>query len=181
MNAKHFIALSLIALSIPCAFGAGSWAAINTEAYSGDPAPSTASAGKYEAYYCTKAAAETMFGGTTVDAINEYLVNNFVEGKAALATGGVAIDQQAGYAKGQYTFIEYYGKDIAQGEYLAVTFFDNYAFRVFGKDNAVWDSGTLTFDDKTAGTVGTWQTVPEPTSGLLLLIGSALLALKRKR
>jgi len=30
------------------------------------------------------------------------------------------------------------------------------------------------------GTVGDWQTVPEPTSGLLMLFGCALLALRRK-
>jgi len=178
---KTIIATVLTVLSLN-AFAAGSWAAINTAAHPEDAKPSTGSATQYEAYYCTVAAAQTMFGGTTVDAINKYLVNNFVEGKAALGKteGSVAIDQQASYAKGQYTFIEYYGTDIAQGEYLAVTFFDNYAFRVFGTDNAVWDSGTLIFDDKAAG-AGDWKTVPEPTSGLLLLLGSALLALKRKR
>jgi len=183
---KTIIATVLAAFSLS-AFAAGSWATVNTKEYAkGDKEPSTAKATNYAAYYCTVAAAEQMFGGSTVDVINDYLVKNFSDGKAAMGktAGSVAIDQQASYADGQYAFTEYYGTDIAQGEYLAVTFFENatlQAFRVFGKENAVWDVGTLTFDDQAAGTVGDWTTVPEPTSGLLFLLGSALLALKRKQ
>ena len=42
------------------------------------------------------------------------------------------------------------------------------------------DLNTYTVDS-IGSTVGSWQAVPEPTSGLLLLVGGALLALKRKR
>lgn len=40
---------------------------------------------------------------------------------------------------------------------------------------------TFTFSDVKGDTVGTWQAVPEPTSGLLLLLGMAGLALRRKQ
>ena len=40
---------------------------------------------------------------------------------------------------------------------------------------------TFTFSDKKGDTVGTWQAVPEPTSGLLLLLGVAGLALRRRK
>ena len=37
------------------------------------------------------------------------------------------------------------------------------------------------FDLSDSATAGNWTAVPEPTSGLLLLVGGALLALKRRR
>jgi len=50
--------------------------------------------------------------------------------------------------------------------------------------NATFTSATgmknLAFGDQTAKSQGAWTAVPEPTSGLLLLLGMAGLALKRK-
>ena len=44
------------------------------------------------------------------------------------------------------------------------------------------DTWVNALDYSTAGQVGSnWHAVPEPTSGLLLLVGGALLALKRRR
>ncbi len=40
---------------------------------------------------------------------------------------------------------------------------------------------TFTFDLSSSATPGNWTAVPEPTSGLLMLLGLAGLALKRKR
>ena len=42
-------------------------------------------------------------------------------------------------------------------------------------------SAMLIFDGSATATAGNWTAVPEPTSGLLLLVGGALLALKRRR
>ena len=52
------------------------------------------------------------------------------------------------------------------------------------KSATVGDAGapiTLAYGTFAAGTQGGWTAVPEPTSGLLLLLGMAGLALKRKR
>lgn len=45
----------------------------------------------------------------------------------------------------------------------------------------VVDTLYVTDIGSTVGAASGWQAVPEPTSGLLLLVGGALLALKRKR
>ena len=42
-------------------------------------------------------------------------------------------------------------------------------------------SSTVFADDNATFTTGGWYAIPEPTSGMLLLVGCALMALKRKR
>lgn len=147
-----------------------------------DKDPSTANAEKYTAYYCTTEAAEQMFGTSDRAGIETYMRANHEVGSAALAENATLVDQSGYYEAGQYSFIEYMDNAVAQGDYVAVAFYGTTAFRVFGSDNAVWDSGTLTFDDQgAAGTVGSWYSIPEPTSGMLLLLGFAALGLRRKQ
>jgi len=72
----------------------------------------------------------------------------------------------------------------AATDYLGIVLYssgDESAVRVF---SATSDGVTWLADDSTtrsAGTAGAWTAVPEPTSGLLLLLGVAGLALRRKR
>jgi len=147
-----------------------------------DATPSTANLEKYTAYYCTVEAAEQMFGTSDRAGIESYMRSNHAAGSAALAENATLVDQGGYYEAGQYTFIEYMTDAVAKGDYVAVAFYGTTAFRVFGSDNAVWDSGTLTFDDQgAAGTVGNWYSIPEPTSGMLLLLGFAGLALRRRK
>jgi len=161
------------------------WAAVYSEAYEGDTSPSTAQRANYTAYYCTEAVAQTMFGGaTSVEGIESYLKSNFATGKSAMGSTAGSVELTGGdYGLGQYSFIKYATGPIETGTYLAVAFYGEEAFRVFGAADAVLDSGRLKFTDKNAptGSVGAWQTVPEPTSGLLMLCGFALMALRRKR
>lgn len=182
------IILTVAAVFSMAAFAAPSWVEItskaNDRAWEGhiDATPSTANAGKYTAYYCTAQTAEQMFGTSTLAGIENYMLVNHAEGSAALAKNATKVDQQGYYEANQYTFIEYMAASVAQDDYVAVLFWGTEAFRVFGTDNAVWDAGTLTFDDAgAAGTVGDWKIIPEPTSGMLLLLGFAALSLKRKR
>ena len=46
---------------------------------------------------------------------------------------------------------------------------------------AITASSKVTFDANAAYSEAGWYSVPEPTSGMLLLVGCALMALKRKR
>lgn len=70
-----------------------------------------------------------------------------------------------------------------QFNYFAVIFYQNgetEGYRVVQAENK-GSSTPITIAEGTNGTWREWQTVPEPTSGLLLLLGVAGLALKRKR
>jgi len=178
-------------LTVACAAVVGQaeqyWAALYSAAYAkGDTAPETANRPQYTAYYCTVAAAADLFNGASdVAGVSDYLEKNFAKGKSALDSSKDSVELTGGdFGLNQYSFIAYSPAALADTTYLAVAFYGDSAFRVFGADSAVYDSGRLTFTDKNAaaGTVGDWTSnVPEPTSGLLLLLGMAGLALRRKR
>lgn len=74
---------------------------------------------------------------------------------------------------GKYSQLKYYDSTAAGGIGAAVT--DTLTVSGLADAEALY-SGSLTF-----ATGGNFTTVPEPTSGLLLLLGMAGLALKRKR
>jgi len=189
---SKFLTISLFAFTFSFAATATpSWLAINTEAYSKDVAPSVNST-SYAAYYCTKEAAVSMFGGSSVDAVTTYLAGNFATGQTALQVNDAALRAGNNYVQTfawdtygkQYVFTDGFLDTLIVGEYLAVVLYqngDDAAVRVF--DNADWTGSNVAFDSKAGGTVGDWTaaTVPEPTSGLLLLLGMAGLTLKRKR
>jgi len=181
---KKLITLFTFTLSL-ASLAAPSWSTLYTGAYSGDKEPSSPNSQYYSAYYCTVAAAQSMFKADTVAGISTYPKNNLAAGKTAMGkTEGSFALTQSDYGAGQYQFISYFADQIAEGNYFAVAFYNSEAFEVFSSSDV--DSGNLTFDDKSASTTaGGWMTgktedVPEPTSGLLLLLGLGALALKRK-
>jgi len=184
---KNILNSSLVTLTFSLALAmqahaAPNWATLYSGAYSKDTTPSTEGRANYTAYYCTVAAAQTMFGGAdTIEGIETYLKANFTTGKSAMdTTAGSYALTQGDYGKGQYSFVSYFADPIAEGSYFSVAFYQNDAFRVFSSADV--DSGNLTFDDTSALTTsGSWTTVPEPTSGMLLLLGFAALGLRRKQ
>lgn len=160
------------------------YATLNTEAYqAGDISPSTAHAAGYTAYYCTTATAADLFdGANTVDGITAYFNSYFATGKSAIEKNGEGMNNSAYFAGGQYSFSSAeYETALAAGDYIAVAFYGEEAFRVFANDVYNTESGHVVFDDAVSGTVGEWtKAVPEPTGGLLILFGLAGLMLKRK-
>ena len=150
---------------------------------SGDFAP-------YTAYLCTVAAAESYFSGnTTYAGITSYLKDsaNFADGVSQIATGGILLETYE-YDLGEYSFIKQFGPGELLGNYIALVTYanggDDY-FRVF--ESSV-SGGSVVFDPEIgAGSAGAWTPVstpsptPEPTGGLLLLLGAAGLALRRRR
>ena len=144
----------------------------------------------YAAYLCTTEAAKGYFGGnSSVDTVTDWLKVNYVTGIVALdhdrATTAMVPYGEDGrsFDEGEYSFTKYFQSGLS-GDYLAVLTYDENGenwFRVFGNEADM--DGTLTIDlSSGAGTAGGWtQAVPEPTSGLLFLLGLASLALRRKR
>ena len=169
-------------LGAVAAFAEPSWAFLNT-----DPTDATDTTGsyanRYTAYLCTKAAAAELFGGeSTVDGITAYLGENAVDYAA-----GMTAMEHYGFDEGQYGFSTYFTPGSLVGDYIAVVAYAGGA----GEDDMVrvfetrMSGDSLTFDPAlpNGGTAGSWSAaaVPEPTSGLLLLLGVAGLALKRRK
>jgi len=168
------------------ALAAPYWTLVTTDGANGDTSGDFTG---YRAYFCTKAAAAEMFeGNDTIAAVTQYLTTDtatYKKGMGALAASGTALSPYV-YDDGQYSFTKYLQSALG-GEYLAVLAYSDASanpsaavVRVF---DAVADSmGSLTFaPSEGEGTAGEWTAIPEPTGGMLLLLGTALLALRRKQ
>lgn len=185
-----FVLCSLSCLLV-CLFGgtaraaSASWAVVNTAAYGKDASPSTETAlSSYSAYLCSAETAVLLFGGDgSVASVTSYLKANYSAGLSSLATSATAL-KTGDYDLGQYTFANYNLSASPVGDYLAIVAYDDgdeKAVRVFANGAS---GGRVVFDDQpgyTSGTFGAWTpaAVPEPTSGLLILLGLAALSLRR--
>jgi len=176
------IAITVVAaMAMTSVFATPIWVMLQTEGADGE---TSGVIGNYEAYYCTKQQAGDWFDGNNdVDSITAYLtqdVATYKKGMDALKSGGTAFTAY-GYDEGQYAFSKYLQTALS-GDFIALT-----AYSATGEANQIRvfsasaSSSSLTFDpSKSKGSAGSWTQVPEPTSGMLFLLGSALLALKRK-
>ena len=177
---KKLTTFAVALLGAVAAFADLSYAFVNTTGAKDET--TTGYPERYTGYLCTQAAAEALFGGnTTADGITGYLAENYVD---YAKSGMTALERYGdGFDEGEYSFSKYFQEGLA-GNYLAVVAYSYQGedwFRVFG--NAAEADGTVTMDPGTDfGQAGAWtQAVPEPTSGLLLLLGVAGLALRRRR
>jgi len=207
---SKFISVSLSALALAIAPLAQAtptyWAAAESTAAKGDKSEG-ANIGSYSGYYCTVETAAKLFGvAGTVESITKYLVGHYAAGQLALTksvtdkgkTAEIVTATQAaqltstGFVDGRYGFEVKYTVSLATigSEYLAMLFYDNgkdHQFRVMVNDPDDVAGGNALFTDDaiasefSAKNSGAWTAAPEPTSGLLLLLGMAALALKRKR
>ena len=160
------------------AFAELSYAFVNTTGAQGE---TTDYSSRYTGYLCTQAAAEALFGGNgTAEGITGYLAKNYVD-----YAGGMTAMDFYGYDAGEYSFRKpYQPGTLADGNYIAVVSYaggegEDDMFRVF---ESMASGGVLEFDPVYgSGAAGAWTTaVPEPTSGMLLLLGVAGLALRRR-
>lgn len=179
---KILICASCFVLCAAAAVAAPIYAGLTTDGAEGDEG---GYADRYTAYLCTATDAAGYFdGANTYDAVTTWLAAsgaNYTSGLESLAGSEMTSD---GFAYGEYMFSKYFAS-LEDGEkYLAVVTYangDDNQFRVF---EATVDGGQIAMGPTYGGgEAGDWTvaTVPEPTSGLLLLLGVAGLALKRKR
>ena len=176
---KKTLIFAAAAMAMASAFAGYSFAYLETVGAKGE---ATAEESAYTAYFCTVEAAQTYFGATAEAGITAYLTENYSAGMDALAAGGTAMSLDE-FNEGMYSFYSpFVSGKLTDGDYIAVVSYADNMFRVFESSAS---GGRLAFDLDPivtgGGTAGAWTSVPEPTSGLLLLLGVAGLALKRKR
>ena len=142
-------------------------------------------------------AAVKALDGAGVDAISTYMAGaNFSDVKKAIAAGNFSIGTTA--ALGSYTLPTNGDLGLAGDTqyYMFSVIFDTETITDASKfliaEGTATSTGAQTFADSSSANKSfalgsqsantTWdQTVPEPTSGLLMLVGLAGLALRRKR
>jgi len=196
---KNLILMAVAAVAgVAFAMPSTHWAAAYTKAAKADTSGG-AQEGYYSGYYCTAETAQALFGVQTVADVTAYFVDNFDKGvqqlkdeSAKYGTGAGAAGELgrslSGYDHGQYVLNTTYGDSLAAfgSAYLAVLIYDNDAIqevRVMSSGVMELANGNAYFSDAdptTICTFGAWTTVPEPTSGLLMLLGMAGLALRRR-
>jgi len=181
---KKLVIFAVAAVAMASAQAATYWTLLMTEGV----AP-VSEANGYLAYYCTKAQAATFFDGNdTYDKVAAYLTEsqeNYDTGWGNLKAGGVKLDEYGQYGT-KMAYSKYFDTAL-DGDYIAVISYasasadaDKAQVRVFGNTAA---NGSLRLDPASSlgGDASSWATVPEPTSGMLLLLGFAALSLRRKR
>lgn len=194
---KKIMIFAVAVMAVATTFAAPTWAVLNTtgaQPEGGDP-DVTGYINNYKAYFCSVSDAGSIFGGnTSYGDIGEYLqtMDNFAGSMSLLAAEARFLLADYSFDEGEYSFASYTKpSELNDGDkYVAVVTYAQSEegpvemYRVFGSSVA---GGELIFDpldtSVAGGNAGDWMTapVPEPTSGLLLLLGVAGLVLKRKK
>ena len=181
---KIMIALAAVAMAACAQAASLNWMISATPAYGGDANPNgyavylflTAAGGDYGVDTVTTAAITAALGSTTSFAT--FVDDNAAVTKSLNAGGGV------------FGATGFNGNNFGAGDSLsavaviidAANIADATAYMITTEQSVSWTSATgamqLTYGAQSANT---WQAIPEPTSGMLLLLGMAGLALRRKK
>ena len=167
----------IIAMAIACVAVASQAAAVAWSITGVTDSPETAKAAGWVAYFMDGSTYST-FSGTAADQIGAYCAANYTYTATSVSARGVV---SAGATSGTYSsgdevsayIVIFDSSDATSAKYYAATDVDT---------KTVPSSGNLSWS-KAMSTTSGWQTtaVPEPTSGLLMLLGMAGLALRRRR
>jgi len=186
---KKLMIAALAAVATVCAAQASSSYGIGADGYvkpyALDTNPGDGHAGWYSCYVMKQGDAQKAMGTTdtvTYETMAAWLGENFVDNKASVINYAEQISYNS-YAFGRQYF---FAKDSSVGSdttsAIGVFFYDdskNVAYNVIPNTSV---GGKFYVDDDMIPAGSGWvAVVPEPTSGLLLLLGVAGLALKRKR
>ena len=173
---KLIIALAAIAMGVAANAATVTWALTGVT----DSPDATKAAGWVA--YIMDASTYDAFTALTADKIAAYAIENKAYSTATITARGGAIN--VSYEGGSYSggdtissyLVLFNNADANSATYYANTATASVTISEGGAD------GKIPFGTFAAATSG-WQTtaVPEPTSGLLMLLGMAGLALKRKR
>lgn len=167
----------ILAVAIVCVAAVSNAAAVSWSITGVTDSPANAKAAGWVAYFMD-GSTYSAFSALSADQVGAYAAANYtyvatsVNARGVVSAGATSGSYSGGDSVSAYIVI-FDSSDAASAEYYAVTALDT---------KTVPGSGNLQFTKAMSDTAG-WTTtaVPEPTSGLLLLLGMAGLALKRKR
>ena len=159
-----------------------SWSATNV--YGTDGATKNSSIGYLFAVAgdVTTDAVKTILAGSDAAAVQSYFSANS-QSSVTPTTAGTYSGPKTDYASGEASFfaVIFDGATIADSSNYYMTTVSTVTVPGSGnKVVAFGNQSSATFGKTDAYTAAGWAT-PEPTSGMLLLLGGALLALRRKR
>lgn len=137
------------------------------------------------AQYSALESAIATAGLTAANDISTYLYNTYKDQTAtktgSFMSGASTITESATYAKGDsaYGVVVYttYDNTSKTGDLYYIA---NMGSATFTADSTI-TKGSMGLNLNGSGAALSWQSVPEPTSGLLMLLGIAGLALRRRR
>ena len=113
---------------------------------------------------------------------NPSTISGYVKSQNSTALSALNLTTSTAYASGTDVYCAILYVNNVEGGYMA-SFGHATAgtSKITVSDMSVYDGGSYGGAHGSAIDKGNWGNVPEPTSGLLLLVGAGMLALRRKR